>query len=369
MVDLRDKIREIIKQETDNGYFSVLNDSSVDLLQQILNNYEITHGLHQDFDNLPKQADLIFVAAPTGAGKDTLVIRLNKANPNKNYIELNMDMFRQYFSKFIPNVKLQDKTFADQTSEFSYEMYYVIQEILLSEFPGTNIIITGTLWKTDWVEETFKKYKENQNTNYQITLASLAVPEKDSAFSILKRYVSIVDHGIIGKDENGAIQYSPNFSPGSARYTDLDYHNSTFERFPKNLEYFQDMFQRGELVDKMEVYRRSKLEEDFSENTLMYSSENSEQADTTALEMVIKLRNSDSQITQDDIFTLFELLTNEKNKAYFKSQNVIEEIIFDLAEILGKQDILARHLRKRVDALSLDKENGTTPNDDLDARI
>ncbi len=347
MIDLRNKIGEIINHERDTEHFSVLDETSADLIEQIISNYEVTNNLHQNFDNLPKQADLIFVAAPTGAGKDSLVARLNHANPEKNYIELNMDMFRHYFSQFIPNVKLQDRTFAEQTSEFSYEMYYSIQEILLSEFPGTNIIITGTLWKTDWVEETFKKYKSNENTDYRITLASLAVPEKDSAFSILKRYVSIVDNGIIRKKENGEIEYSEHFLPGSARYTSLDYHNATFDRFPKNLKYFQDMFQRGELIDCMEVYRRSVKESDFSENTLVYSSENPEQSNITALDAVMQLRNSKSQITQDDIFSLFEILTDEKNQSYFKSQNVIEEIIFDLAEILGKQDILQKHLNRR----------------------
>ena len=359
MIDLKDRIEEIIDQETKLGRFSVLDKTSVDLIEQIISNYEVTNDLSQDFSNLPKQADLIFVAAPTGAGKDSLVSRLNYANPEKNYVELNMDMFRHYFRKIVPDVQLQDKTFAEQTSEFSYEMYYTIQEILLSEFPGTNIIITGTLWKTDWVEETFRKYKSNENTDYKITLASLAVPEKDSAFSILKRYVSIVDRGIVEKkvvaekDENGKevehtkIIYSDDFFPGSARYTSLDYHNATFDRFPKNLKYFQDMFQRGELIDCMEVYKRSIKEADFSENTLVYSSENPNQADISALDVVIKLRNSESQITQDDIFSLFEVLTADKNQLYFKSQKVIEEIIFDLAEILGKQDILQKHLDRR----------------------
>lgn len=344
---LKIKLEKLSIKKNGSGHFSVLDESSAGLINQIINNYEETNGLHQDFDNIPKKADLIFVAAPTGAGKDSLVIRLNCAHPDKKYIELNMDMFRHYFSQFIPDVQLQDKTFAEQTSEFSYEMYYTVQEILLSEFPGTNIIITGTLWKTDWVEETFRKYKANENTDYKITLASLAVPEKDSAFSILKRYVSIVDKGIIGKDENGEIIYSDYFLPGSARYTSLDYHNATFERFPTNLKYFQDMFQRGELIDCMEVYRRSTKESDFFEDTLVYSSDNPEQKDITALDAVIRLRNSESQITQDDIFTLFEILTSEKNKSYFKSQEVIEEIIFDLADILGKQDILEKHIRRR----------------------
>ncbi len=371
MVDLNDKIKNIINQEIESKRFSVLDESSVNLIRQIISNYEEKNNLRQNFENLPKKAELIFVAAPTGAGKDSLVARLNNANPEKNYIELNMDMFRHYFSRFIPDVKLQDRTFADQTSEFSYEMYYTIQEVLLTEFPGTNIIITGTLWKTDWVQETFEKYKQNKNTDYSITLASLAVPEKDSAFSILKRYVSIVDTGILGKDEDGKEIYSKDFLPGSARYTSLDYHNATYDRFPESLRYFQNMFEKGELIDCMKVYRRSKKELDFSDDTLVYSSDNIMQSDQNALDTVIKLRNSESQITQDDIFSLFEVLTDSKNQSYFKSQNVIEEIVFDLAEILGKQDILKKHIaqRKRKFENPDTGENGGVQGDNSDERF
>lgn len=371
MVDLNDKIKNIINQEIESKRFSVLNESSVNLIRQIISNYEEKNNLRQNFENLPKKAELIFVAAPTGAGKDSLVARLNNANPEKNYIELNMDMFRHYFNRFIPDVKLQDRTFADQTSEFSYEMYYTIQEVLLTEFPGTNIIITGTLWKTDWVQETFEKYKQNKNTDYSITLASLAVPEKDSAFSILKRYVSIVDTGILGKDEDGKEIYSKDFLPGSARYTSLDYHNATYDRFPESLRYFQNMFEKGELIDCMKVYRRSKKELDFSDDTLVYSSDNIMQSDQNALDTVIKLRNSESQITQDDIFSLFEVLTDSKNQSYFKSQNVIEEIVFDLAEILGKQDILKKHIaqRKRKFENQDTGENGGVQGDNSDERF
>lgn len=371
MVDLNDKIKNIINQEIESKRFSVLDESSVNLIRQIISNYEEKNNLRQNFENLPKKAELIFVAAPTGAGKDSLVARLNNANPEKNYIELNMDMFRHYFSRFIPDVKLQDRTFADQTSEFSYEMYYTIQEVLLTEFPGTNIIITGTLWKTDWVQETFEKYKQNKNTDYSITLASLAVPEKDSAFSILKRYVSIVDTGILGKNEGGKEIYSKDFLPGSARYTSLDYHNATYDRFPESLRYFQNMFEKGELIDCMKVYRRSKKELDFSDDTLVYSSDNIMQSDQNALDTVIKLRNSESQITQDDIFSLFEVLTDSKNQSYFKSQNVIEEIVFDLAEILGKQDILKKHIaqRKRKFENPDTGENGGVQGDNSDERF
>ena len=190
-------------------------------------------------------------------------------------------------------------------------------------------------------------------------------------FSILKRYVSIVDTGILGKDEDGKEIYSKDFLPGSARYTSLDYHNATYDRFPESLRYFQNMFEKGELIDCMKVYRRSKKELDFSDDTLVYSSDNIMQSDQNALDTVIKLRNSESQITQDDIFSLFEVLTDSKNQSYFKSQNVIEEIVFDLAEILGKQDILKKHIaqRKRKFENPDTGENGGVQGDNSDERF
>ena len=201
MIDLREKIKSVINEEKRVNHFKVLDDSSAELINQIFKNYEVTNNLKQDFENIPKQAELIFVAAPTGAGKDNLVVKLNVQNPEKNYIELNMDMFRHYFPSFTEDVsKLKDRTFAEQTNQFAYEMYYTIQEILLNEFPGANIIITGTLWKTERVEETFKKYKANKFTDYNVKLVSLAVPYKKSAISIIKRYAKIVDSQINSDD-------------------------------------------------------------------------------------------------------------------------------------------------------------------------
>lgn len=233
MIDLKEKIKQIIEEETKKGNFSVLKKDSAGLIQQIFNNYEITNNLHQDFENFPKKAELALVVAPTGAGKDSLVVRMNNRNPEKNYIELNMDIFRYYFPKFIPDVSvLHDITFAEQTNKFSYEMYSVVQEILLSEFPGTNIVITGTLNTTDWIEETLKKYKENENTDYSIKVVGLAVPEKDSAFSIVKRYVSIVDSSIDSKD----------FIHGSARYTSSAYHDKTYTEFPEKFAWLEEIY-------------------------------------------------------------------------------------------------------------------------------
>lgn len=346
MIDLREKIKEIIEREKKSGRFSVLNDDSVELLQQILSNYEVTNGLHQDFENIPKKAELVLLAAPTGAGKDSLVVRLNHQNPDKNYVELNMDMFRHYYSKFIKDYStLNDRTFAEQTGKFSFEMYSVIQEILLTEFPGSNIIITGTLNTTDWIENTFRIYKENEFTDYKIKVVALAVPGKDSAFSIIKRYVSIVDSSIDSKD----------FVPGTARYTSLTYHNKTYSEFPKKFEALEEMHNKGRYIDCIEVHRRSTKETDYAEDTMEYSSERKEDEGRTAIEALEELRGRESQITQDDIFDLFEMIT--KHKEYFKEQNVLMEIVHDLAEIFGRGEIL----KKRVSEIKARKMDGEEP--------
>ncbi len=322
MIDLSDNIRNVIKNEVNKNHFFILDDTFVPLIEQIFKNYEKLNGLHQDFHNIPKEAEMIFVAAPTGAGKDSLVVKLNVLNPEKNYIELNMDMFRHYFSIVIPDMsKITDKTFAEQTNEFSYEMYYTIQEILLSEFPGTNIIITGTLWKTDWVEQTFKKYKSNQYTNYNVKLISLAVPYKESAISIISRYANIVDLHIN--------------EPGTARYTSKDYHDETFKRFPINLKYFEDLYLKnpGELIDSMEVYRRSKDMHDYYEDTLVYSSTRKTNESQNAVDAILKIREKNTDFNKDDILELMYIIS--RNREYLKNQGVFNDIVIDIGQLLG----------------------------------
>jgi hypothetical protein len=279
-----------------------------------------------------------------GAGKDSLVIKLNMQNPEKKYIELNMDIFRHYFLKFIDDVNdLNDKTFARQTNEFAYEIYMTIQEIILSEFPGTNIIITGTLRETDWVEETFRKYKANEFTNYSIKLISLAVPKKESAISVIKRYVSIVDTQRHAKD----------FLPGTARYTTLGYHDETYEKFPNSLKYFEDMtFDIDEnnhrilkpesvrLIDSMEVYKRSKVMGDFSEDTLVYSSENSKYDNTTATKTVERIREMEPVVPHQEIMELLAMIN--KNKDYFKNQGILRELVIDMANFLNYSHIVEK---------------------------
>ena len=334
MIDLREKIKSIIDREKAKNHFSVLDDSSIEFIQQIFNNYEDTNNLRQDMENIPKQAELIFVAAPTGAGKDSLVIKLNKKNPEKKYIELNIDIFRHYFAKFIPDVsELKDKTFAFQTNEFAYEIYFTIQEILITEFPGTNIIITGTLRETDWVEETFRLFKSVNNlTEYYIKLIALAVPKKESAYSVIKRYVKIVDSQI-NKDD---------FVPGTARYTSLDYHDETFERFPNNLQYFQNSFLKcpGQLIDAMEVYKRSSSIDDYEEDTLVYSSEREKYKDTDALTEVLRLRTMPVIYSDLDVLDLLNKV--KMHCEYMTDQGIFGDLVSDLGGLLGYKQLVDR---------------------------
>ena len=75
-----------------------------------------------------------------------------------------MDKFRHYYPVFLERIKvdypdgMKDKDFAAQTNGFAYEIYYTMQRLLLENFPGTNIIITGTIRDYEWVEETFKRF-------------------------------------------------------------------------------------------------------------------------------------------------------------------------------------------------------------------
>ena len=342
MIDLKEKVKKIVNSHKENGHFSVLGENASRLIQQIFENYEKSNNLKQDFENIPKNAELIFVAAPTGAGKDNLVHRFKLQAKEKNYIELNMDIFRHYFSEFVPeNEVLRDKTFALQTNQFSYEMYVTIQELLLTEFPGTNIIITGTLRETDWVEETFRKYRENPYTSYKITLACLAVPKRESAISVIGRYVMLVDSGMKSED----------FKPGTARYTDKSYHDETYEKFPENLKYFQNidyvvdengnktLKPEGErLIDVMEVYRRNKVISDYSEDTLVYSSLREENESDSALEAVEKLRNMEVEVSHKEMGKLLKRVIN--NYSYFKSQGTVKEIVYDMAVLLDYKKVI-----------------------------
>lgn len=331
MSELREKIKSIIERERKSEKFSVLDlDKGVDLIQQLISNYEVINGIERqtvDSTKDKKKAELILVMAPTGAGKDTLVAKLNYQNPEKKYIELNMDIFRHYFPIFIKDTKrIKDKNFALLTNEFSYEIYTTIQEILLTEYPGTNIIITGTLRQTDWIEYVIKKFKSDPKTDYTVRLLGLVVSKKESAISTIQRYLGIVD-----TQSNDDLRAS--------RYTSLTYHDETYEKYPDNFSYFENMYskQSVRLIDSIEVYTRSKNINDLSENTRVYSSEDDNE-NKTALDVIMELREEEYKIS----FSEFDDITKKiiKNKKYLKEQGVLTEIIRNLAIILDYPKIL-----------------------------
>ncbi|MBR2289101.1 MAG: zeta toxin family protein [Clostridia bacterium] len=344
MSELNKKIRELIEKETNAGHFSVLDETSCELIEQIFDNYQ-KMGKIQKVDGQSSEklkAELIFVAAPTGAGKDSLVARLEHQNPEKKYVELNMDIFRYYFPKFIEKPEeLTDKNFALMTNEFSYEIFATIQEILLQEFPGTNVIITGTLRETDWVEKTFERFKQDEKTDYKVKLACLAVPKKESAISVIQRYI-----GIINTQKTRLDAY-----PGTARFTSMQYHDETFEKFPTSLEYFQKKLEDepGKLIDGIEVYRRGRTAYDLEEDTKVYSSYDMEDT-RTALDVVIGLRLKPYQMSNSDILLLIHRI--KENYEYLRAQGTLRETIRDLA-------IISEHFEtvKRLDKIH--SENDT----------
>lgn len=333
-MNLKDKIREIIEKEKNSNHFSVLDtEKSVDLISQIVKNYEDLGKIHksEDKEEEKKKGELIFVAAPTGAGKDNLVAKLNYQNKEKNYIELNMDIFRHYFPFFMDKLgKLTDKNFAKETNEFSYEIFSTIQEVLFSEYPGTNIIITGTLRDIDWVEDVFKRAKSDEKTDYKVKLMCLAVPKKASSIAVIYRYLGIVNTG-----KERLEKY-----PGTARYTTMEYHDETFEKFPKNFKYFEDKFneEKGELIDCIEVYTRSNNIADMNEKTMVYSSD--ENSDKTALEVIEELRNKDYKITYDSFSVLANRIIN--NKEYLRSQGTLKEVVRNLAVLLNYPKVVEK---------------------------
>lgn len=124
---------------------------------------------------------------------------------------------------------------------------------------------------------------------------------------------------------------------GSVRFTSLEYHDRTYNKFPENLRYFQQMYENGQLIDCMEVYRRARNMEDYSENTLVYSSDRSLYGLKTASDWVDEYRKSEPQLQDSDILDLYDVIGCEKNREYFINQNVIKSISINLGEILKRK--------------------------------
>ena len=322
MKDLIRKTESLIEYEKSiNPDIQHLTAAHAPLISQIISNYNLVPAPKGSF---PK-AKMIFLGAPTGAGKDTLVRKITADNPDENFVILNMDMFRHYHREITGSkAHISDKNFARATNQTSYELYYIIQEMILREFPGTSVIVTGTMRDFDWVKEIVNRYKLDPKTNYDISLVTLAVPKKESAISIFERYLRLVDE----KDED--------FSE-PLRYTDLEYHDDTVHKFAENMHLIEDDLHQSQdtLFSSIKVYRRNKDIFDLSEDTLVYDSKKPDPA-KCAYAHINEIMNSEPNITRERISTLLDIV--KRNSDYLKSQGLYESIPRDIERIVVKQD-------------------------------
>lgn len=330
------EIKRIIEEESKAGRFSILCDKYVDLIVQIVISEIMIGKIRKEnfraSDEIANRqmAELIFIAAPTGAGKDTLVRKVAHNNSDKKYVVLNMDIFRHYYSAFQDFLKskypggLTDREFALQTNGFSYEIYYTMQRLILDNFPGTNVIITGTIRETGWVEDTFRIFKSNPYTQYTNKLLALAVPKNICAFSAIERYLLSIKK----------------YEPGTARYVSSDYYSDTTEKFTTNLSYFERIVNSGEgLIDVIEVYKRSTIQNDFSEDTLLYTSDASKNVvrDTklTATQVVESIINADADVGLIKIAVLLDRI--KLMQEYLKAQGLYQEVLVAIKAFAEKE--------------------------------
>lgn len=311
------KVKNIIELEkSTNSDIQYLLPNHAALVAQIISNYNLKQNTTSN-----QEADMIFLGAPTGAGKDTLVRKIMLDNPEKNFVVLNMDMFRHYHDEISStHEQISDKQFARKTNQTSYELYYIIQEIILKEFPGTNVIVTGTMKDLNWVKEIVERYKNDPNTKYNISLATLAVPTNESAFSIYERYLNMVDT----RDSEDT----------PLRYTDLEYHNETIKDFISNVRYFEDNMHQSSIskyFNSIKVYRRHKDMFDLSEDTLVYDSQNPD-LQKCATAHIHDIMDSKCNIEPERISHLLDIL--KRNSDYLKSQGLYKEVITDLGKVL-----------------------------------
>lgn len=322
MNNLIERIKDLIEYERQNNPdIQYVNASHANLIAQIIDNYHLSQT--PKTDSIPS-AKMIYLAAPTGAGKDTLVRKIMADNKSANFVVLNMDMFRHYHQEITgENKPILDKDYASVTNQSSYELYYLVQEILLREFPGTNIIVTGTMRDLDWVREIAERYRSEKRSKYSTTLVTLAVPIAESAFSIFERYLRMV-------------KIRDNSTP--LRYTDLKYHNDTVKKFEENLGILEGEFKQdpeNSLFDSIQVYRRSQNILDLSEDTIIYNSDNKE-PNKSALSCVHQIMHSLYVISPKRTSRLLEIA--KANKDYLKSQGLFKSILVDLKQIISKED-------------------------------
>lgn len=321
MENLTEKVKQLIEYEKSvNPDIQFLNASHSTLINQIISTYDLPVNCKSS----KPSAKMIFLGAPTGAGKDTLVRKIMADNPETNFVVLNMDMFRPYHNEILGvNESILDKDYALKTNQTSYELYYIIQELILREFPGTSVIVTGTMRDLNWVKAIVTRYRNAETTDYHTSLITLAVPSIESAFSIFERYLSMVD----SRDENS---HTP------LRYTSLEYHNDTVKRFASTVHTFEDDFHSSSttrLFNSIKVYRRNTNILDLSEDTLLYDSDrpNNNQC---AFAYIHQIMNSTLTIDPNRISQLLDII--ERNSSYLKAQGLYESILTDLKKILAQ---------------------------------
>ena len=316
------KTEAIIEYEkSTNPDIQHINNSHAPLIAQIVSNYNLTPPA----DGVIPNAKMIFLGAPTGFGKDTLVRKLTADNPNENFVVLNMDMFRHYHNEITGSDEyISDKDFAVATNQTSYELYYIIQELILKEFPGTSVIITGTMRDFDWIKEIVERYKNDKQTNYAVSLVTLAVPIKESALSIFERYLRLVDERDL-------------YSNSPLRYTGLKYHNDTVHKFSTNIRQIEDNFYQNpqnRFFDSIKVYRRNKNIFDLSEDTLIYDSQKPD-PDKCAHAHIFSIMGSEPTFSKERIDGILEVI--KRNAEYLKHQGLYESIIKDIEGIVVKK--------------------------------
>ena len=321
------KTEDLIKYiKSVNPDITYLDPKHAPLIAQIVSNY----NLKQTVPGSKPKAQMIFLGAPTGSGKDTLIRKIEIENKGTNFVSLNMDMFRHYHNEIIgSNEYISDKDFAKVTNQTSYELYYIIQELILREFPGTNVIITGTMRDLDWIKEISDRYRSDPNTEYTTSLATLAVPKKESALSIFERYLRLVD----SRDKSDSTPL---------RYTNLEYHDDSVIKFSDNVHYMEDDLHQNKgysYFSSIKVYRRSSSITDFSEDTLIYDSNNPD-PNMCAYAHIHSIMNSEPTFSPERISELLEII--KRNSEYLKKQGLYESIITNIKDIVTKPKELSK---------------------------
>ena len=323
--DLIQKIEDLIEYiKSVNPDITHLNRSHAPLIAQIISNYPL---VKRDPNTVP-EAQMIFLAAPTGSGKDTLIRKIELDNKETQFVSLNMDMFRHYHQEITGSDNpISDKDYAKITNQTSYELYYIIQEILLREFPGTNIIVTGTMRDLEWIQEICDRYKYDTKTKYRISLATLAVPKKESALSIFERYLRLVDT----RTDNSPL-----------RYTGLEYHDDSIKKFSDNVRFMEDNMHNNpnhKYFNSIRVYRRSSDITDFTEDTLIYDS-NNPTPEKCAHSHLLSIMNFEPTFDPERILNLLEIA--QRNQDYLKSQGLYETIITNIKNIVSKEKTVTK---------------------------